>query len=109
MANESRTALDSIRVGYWQMVDRELKTKLRQAITMDFSPQIDQMKQAITGKHTVGTMTMDILVTGQQPDQAHSTPQALIATILLQGTASAHGNIAVEDNGARALSRQETR
>lgn len=109
MANESRTALDSIRVGYWQMVDRELKTKLRQAITMDFSSQIDQMKQAITGKHTVGTVTTDILVTGQQPDQAHSTPQALIATILLQGTASAHGNITVEDNGARASSRQETR
>ena len=109
MANESRTALDSIRVGYWQMVDRELKNKLRQAIATDFSPQIDQMKQAISGKHTVGTMTMDILVTGQQPDQAHSTPQALVATILLQGTASAHGNIAVEDNGPRALSRQESR
>jgi hypothetical protein len=109
MANESRVALDSVRVGYWQMVDRELKTKLRQAVTTDFSAQIEQLKQALTGKHTVGSVTTDILVTGQQPDQAHSTPQALIATILLQGTASAQGKIAIEQGGTRTMSRQEPR
>lgn len=37
------------------------------------------------------------------------TPHALVSTILLQGTASANGHIAVEDNGARALSTQEPR
>jgi hypothetical protein len=91
------------------MVDRELKTKLRQAVTTDFSAQIEQLKQALTGKHTVGSVTTDILVTGQQPDQAHSTPQALIATILLQGTASAQGKIAIEQGGTRTMSSQEPR
>jgi hypothetical protein len=109
MANESRTAIDSIRIGYWQLVDRELRNKLRQAATTDFSAQIDRMKQAITGKHTSGNMTMDILVTGQQPDQAQSTPQGLLATILLQGTASANGHVVVEENIARAPLKQESR
>ena len=30
MANESKSAIDSIRIGYWQLVDRELNQKLRQ-------------------------------------------------------------------------------
>lgn len=109
MANESRTALDSIRIGYWQMVDRELKNKLRQAAITDFSAQIERMRQALTGKHTSGNMTMDVLVTGQQPDQAHSTPQALIAIILLQGTASANGQVVVGDHVAKAPFKQEAR
>ncbi len=109
MANESKTAIDSIRVGYWQSVDRELENKLRQAAATDLSAQVDRMKQAITGKHTSGNMTMDILVTGQQPDQAHSTPQALVATILLQGTASANGHLIVEESGTRDPLKRETR
>ncbi|MBA2487161.1 MAG: DUF4403 family protein [Nitrospira sp.] len=107
MANESKTAIDSIRVGYWQLVDRELKNRLRQAATTDLSAQIDRMKQVITGGHTSGNVTTNILVTGQQPDQVQSTPQAVIATILLQGTASATGQVMVEDNGARALLKKE--
>jgi len=109
MANESRTAIDSIRNGYWQMVDRELRDKLRQAATSDFSAQLDRMKQAITGKHTTGNMTMDILVTGQQPDQVQSTPQGLMATVLLLGTASANGHVVVEKNIAKAPMKQEPR
>ena len=109
MANESKTAIDSIRVGYWQLVDRELNNKLRQAAATDLSAQVDRMKQAITGKHTSGNTTMDILVTGQQPDQAQSTPQAVIANILLQGTASASGHVTLEENGRRALLKHEAR
>ena len=91
------------------MVDRELKNKLRQAAITDFSAQIERMRQALTGKHTSGNMTMDVLVTGQQPDQAHSTPQALIAIILLQGTASANGQVVVGDHVAKAPLKQEAR
>jgi hypothetical protein len=109
MANESKTAIDSIRVGYWQVVDRELRNKLRQAATIDLSPQVNQMKQALTGKHTSGDLTMDILVTRQQPDQAQSTPQGLIATILLEGTASAIGHVTLEENGMRTSLKREGR
>jgi hypothetical protein len=108
MANESKTAIDSIRLGYWQIVDRELKNKLRQAAATDLSPQVERMKQAMTGKHTSGNMTMDMLVTGQQSDQAYSTPQALVAAILLQGTASGNGHMAVEENIARSPFKQDT-
>ena len=96
MANESRTAIDSIRLGYWQTVDRGLKNRLRQAVSTDFSAQINRLKQVMTGKHTSGNTTMDVLITGQQPDQAYSTPQALVATVLMQGTASAASKVAVE-------------
>lgn len=108
MANESRTAIDSIQVGYWQLVDRELKNKLRQAAVTDFSAQVDRMKQAITGSHSMGNVTMDILVTGQQPDQAYSTTEALVATILFQGTASAKGHLVIEERAAREPVKQES-
>ena len=107
MANESKTAIDSIRLGYWQVVDRELKNKLRQAATIDLSPQVNRMKQALTGKHASGDLTMDILVTRQQPDQARSTAQGLIATILLEGTASAIGNVTLEENAMRTSLKRE--
>lgn len=109
MANESKTAIDSIRMGYWKTVDRELQERLRKAAVSDFSLQLERMKQAMTGNHTSGNITMDILVTSEQPDQALSTPQALVATILLQGTASANGRIAVEDTNSRALLKQDVR
>ena len=107
MANESRTAIDSIRLGYWQTVDRGLKNRLRQAMVTDFSAQVDRMKQVMTGKHTSGNTTMDVLVTGQQPDQAYSTPQGLVATILLQGTASAASKVTLENNATQNRMRDE--
>ncbi len=107
MANESRTAIDSIRLGYWQTVDRGLKNRLRQAMVTDFSAQVDRMKQVMTGKHTSGNTTMDVLVTGQQPDQAYSTPQGLVATILLQGTASAASKVTLEGNATQNRMREE--
>ena len=108
MANESRTAIDSIRLGYWQTVDRGLRNRLKQAVATDFSAQVDRLRQVMTGKHTSGNTTMDMLVTGQQPDQAYSTPQGLVATILLQGTASATSKVTVEDT-ARTPIREGAR
>lgn len=109
MAGESKTAIDSIRVGYWQQVDRGLHDKLRQALAIDLSAQVDRMKQAITGTHRSGDLTMDILVTRQQPDRAQSSPQGLMATILLEGTAGATAHVTLERNGTRALLRQDVR
>ena len=102
MANESKMALDSLRVGYWQVLDRELKNRLRQASTVELSSQLDRMKQAVMGTHNSGNLTLNVLVTNQQPDQAQSTAQGLVATILLQGTASVTDRMTVVETGSRA-------
>lgn len=109
MANESRTAIDSIRVGYWQAVDRELQPKLRQAIAIDLSNQVDRLKQTVTGSHRSGDLTMDILVTRQQPDQVWSSTQGITVSILLEGTANATGQMTLEGQPPRAMLRGESR
>lgn len=109
MANESKSAIDSIRIGYWQLVDRELSSKLRQAMVVDISPQVDRLKQTVTGTHRSGGTTMDILITRQQPDHVRSTPQGLTATIMLEGTANATGQITLEEQSPRAQLREQGR
>lgn len=109
MANESKAAIDSIRIGYWQLVDRELNGKLRQAMTVDISPQVDRLKQTVTGTHRSGGTTMDILITRQQPDHVRSSAQGITATIMLEGTANATGQVTLEEQSPRALLRQDGR
>jgi len=96
MLSESKTALDSIKVGYWQLVDKELRDKVRKAATIDLSQRIGTMKTAMTGQHKSGDLTMDVLVARQHPERAYSTPQAVVADILLEGTASMAGRLPVE-------------
>ncbi len=96
MSSESKTALDSIKVGYWQIVDRALKEKIRRAAMVDLAPQIGKMRSVMTGQHKIGDMTMDIKVERQQTERAYSTPQALVVDIILEGTASATGPLALE-------------
>ena len=109
MANESKSAIDSIRIGYWQLVDRELNQKLRQAMAVDISAQVDRLKQTLTGTHRSGGVTMDILVTRQLPDQVRSSPQGLTVIILLEGTANATGRVTLEGQRTRALLPRESR
>ncbi len=109
MANESKAAIDSIRIGYWQLVDRELNGKLRQAMTVDISPQVDRLKQTVTGTHRSGGTTMDILITRQQPDHVRSSAQGITATIMLEGTANATGQVTLVEQSPRALLRQDGR
>lgn len=103
MANESRTAIDSIRVGFWQIVDRELQPKLRQAMAIDLSNHVDRLKQIVTGSHRSGDLTMDILVTRQQPDQVRSSPQGITVSILLEGTATATGHMTLQGQQPQAM------
>lgn len=109
MANESRTAIDSIRVGFWQTVDRELQPKLRQAMAMDLSNHVDRLKQTVTGSHRSGDLTMDILVTRQQPDQVRSSPQGITVSILFEGTATATGQMTLQGPPPQAMMGQPGR
>ncbi len=52
---------------------------------VDLAPQIGQMRSAINGQQNIGDMTMDIEVERQQTERAYSTPQALVADIILEG------------------------
>jgi hypothetical protein len=96
IANETKTALEEIKSGYWQMVNDELQPRLRQASTIDLSQRIGNMKQALSGQHKAGGVTLDLLMAKQEAGQVVSTKDALVADVLLEGTASAAGRLPVK-------------
>jgi hypothetical protein len=93
IANETRTALEEIKSGYWQMVNNELQPRLREASTLDLSQRIGGMKQALSGQHKSGGLALDLLLAKQEGGQVVSTKDALVADVLLEGTASAAGRL----------------
>jgi hypothetical protein len=96
IANETKMALEDIKSGYWQMVNDELLPRLRQASTIDLAQRIGGMKQALSGQHKSGPLAMDLLLAKQEAGQVVSTKDALVADVLLEGTASASGRLPVK-------------
>lgn len=96
MASESKTMLDNIKVGYWQLVDESLRPFLQRAARVDLTDRIAKMKAAITGRHTNGDMTTEMTLMQQQPQRAYSTPGAIVADILFEGTAGVTAPVALE-------------
>ena len=96
MANETKMALDEVKEGYWQMVDDELAPRLRQAATIELAQRIGNMKNALSGQHMFGGLAMDLLMGRQEAVQVSSTTDALVADVLLEGTASAAGRVPVK-------------
>mgnify|MGYP003296613877 CR=1 FL=1 len=82
IANETKIALEEIKSGYWQMVDDQLKPRLRQASTLDLSQRIGTMRSALSGQHKSGSVAMDLLVAKQEAGQVVSTKDALVADVL---------------------------
>jgi hypothetical protein len=95
MAAESKQMLDDIKVGYWQLIDEQLRDKVQTAGRVDMADRIAKMKTAMTGMHTNGDLTMDVKMVRQQAQRAYSTPAALVAEILLEGTATASAPVAM--------------
>lgn len=96
VANETKIALEEIKSGYWQMINDELLPRLRQASTIDLAQRIGTMKQALSGQHKAGGLAMDLLLAKQEAGQVVSTKDALVADVLLEGTASASGRLPVK-------------
>ena len=96
MASESKTMLDDVKVGYWQLIDQQLRDRLQAAARVDFSDRIAKMKTAMTGSHKSGDVTIDVAMARQQAQRAYSTPGALMVDILFEGTASASAPVAME-------------
>ena len=96
MANETKMALDEVKDGYWKMVDDELGPRLRKAATIDLAQRIGDMKSALSGQHKAGGLAMDLLMGRQEGGQVSSTKDALVADVLLEGTASATGRLPVK-------------
>lgn len=96
MANETKTALDKVKGGYWQMVDAELQPRLRHAATIDLTQRIGNMKNALSGQHQSGWVAMDMLIGRQEAGQVTSTKDALVADVLLEGAASATTRLPME-------------
>ena len=96
MANETKMALDKVKGGYWQMVDAELQPRLRHAATIDLTQRIGNMRSALSGQHQSGGVAMDMLMGRQEAGQVTSTKDALVADVLLEGTASATTRLPME-------------
>ena len=96
MANETKMTLDEVTDGYWQVVDEELRPRLRQAATVDLAQRIGSMKNALSGQHKAGGLAMDLLMRRQEAGQVSSTKDALVADVLLEGTASAFGRVPIK-------------
>jgi hypothetical protein len=89
MSAESKKMLDDIKVGYWQLIDDQLREKVQTAGRVDITDRMAKMKTAMTGMHTNGELTMDVQMTRQHAQRAYSTSAALVAEILYEGTATA--------------------
>jgi hypothetical protein len=96
MASESKTMLDTIKVGYWQLVDQALRNKVQASTRVDLTDRIAKMQSAITGTHTSGEVTTAMTMARQQPQRAYSIPGALVADILFEGTAGVTAPVAME-------------
>jgi hypothetical protein len=110
MANESKRALDSMQMGSWQMVDRQLRDRLRDAAVIDITNRVERMKTALSGQHHAGDLNMDMLMARQQPDQVRTTKDGLIASYFLEGTATASGRVPVANTTSGSpLTRKDRR
>jgi hypothetical protein len=96
MAAETKTALDQIKPGYWKMVDLELKPRLQKAAIIDLSPQMGTVRSALSGQHKSGWLQLDLLIARQEAGQVVSTQDALVTEVVLEGTASATGQLPIE-------------
>ena len=96
MDTASKKMLDSVKVGYWQLVDNEVRPKVQAATKIDLSERLVTMRAAMSGQHKTGELTTEMKILRQQAERAYSTPEALVADILFEGTASATGRLSVE-------------
>ena len=109
MANESKRALDSMQMGYWQVVDRQLRERLRDAATIDLTTRVDRMKTALSGAHQSGDLKMDMLIGREQPDQVRTTKDGLVASYYLEGTATASERVALTNSTPSTTSSTASR
>jgi len=58
--------------------------------------RIGNMKSALSGQHKSGGLAMDLLMGRQEAGQVSSTRDALIADVLLEGTASVTGRVPIK-------------
>jgi hypothetical protein len=99
MANESKKALDNIKIGYWHGVDDKLKERIQSALQTDMSQQVSRMKSSLTGRHKLGDLALNMALARQRSVNAFSTPQALVANVVFEGTANAVGRFAGQTAG----------
>jgi hypothetical protein len=102
MATESKAALDQVKLGYWEMVDLELKPRLQKSAMLDLSAQMRSGRSALSAQHKNGWLQFDLLIVRQEAGQVMSTQSALVTEVILEGTASATGQIPIEPPRPRA-------
>jgi hypothetical protein len=89
-------ALDEVKPGYWQMVDDELGPRLRLTSMIELARQIGSMKSALSGQYKSGELAMNLLMGRQEAGEVSSTKDALIADVLVAGTANVSGRVPIK-------------
>jgi len=106
MAAESKTALDQVKIGYWQTVDLELKPRLQKAASMDLSAQMRSARNALSAQHKNGWLQLDLLIARQEAGQVVSTRNGLMTEVVLEGPASATGQLPIEQRSQRSQTQK---
>lgn len=101
MAAESKAALDQVKLGYWERVDLEMKPRLQKAARIDLSSQMRTARSVLSAQHKNGWLQLDLLVARQEAGQVVSSQNALMTEVILQGTASATGQVPIEQRSQR--------
>jgi hypothetical protein len=68
----------------------------REWSTKSLSNRLGKMKSDMTGIHPSSDLTREMTIVQQKPQHADSIPVALIADILLEGTAAITAPVAME-------------
>lgn len=96
MDTESKRQLDTIKVGYWQQVDEQLRERISSAAMVDLSEPIRKIRTAVSGQHQDGDVTINLNVTRQHAQHVSSTPGSLVADLVLEGTAGMDAHLTLE-------------
>ena len=85
------------------MVDLELRPRPQKAVTVDLSQQLENATSAIiSGQHKRGWLQLDLFVARQEPAHVTSAQNALVADVVLEGTASASGQLRIEQRAQKS-------
>lgn len=89
---ESKRAIDHIKVGVAEVIFGDLSSRIQPLLRCDLASSIQRLESAISGSHTTANVTLVLnvhasLAPGDEP--LYSRPEAMVANVLLQGSATA--------------------
>jgi hypothetical protein len=92
VAVETRSALERLKLGLWQLAGGNLPALLRRTLTLDVTDQVRGLERALSRSRVLTTEPRRLVLTTElrriEPGRARSIPGALVAYPLLVGMAT---------------------